>query len=115
MANRWGDSGNSDKLCLGAPKSLQMVTAAMKQLQDLLELTPKKYVIFIIGDWNAKVGTQEIFGITGKYDVGVQNEARQRLTILFREHTGQSKHPFSTTHEMTLHMDITRRTILKLD
>ena len=84
-------------------------------LQYFLELTPKEDVLFIIGYWNAKVGSQEIFGITGKYDVGVQNEARQRLTILFREHTGQSKHPFSTTHEMTLHMDITRWSIPKSD
>ena len=49
-------------------------------LQELLELTPKKDVIFIIGDWNAKVGSQEIPGVTGKFDLGVQNEARQRLT-----------------------------------
>ena len=44
-------------------------------LQDLLELTPKKYVLFIIGDWNAKVGSQEIPGVTGKFGLGVQNEA----------------------------------------
>ena len=49
-------------------------------LQDLLELTPKKDVFFIIGDWNAKVGSQEISGITGKSSLGVQNEAGQRLT-----------------------------------
>ena len=47
---------------------------------DLLELTPKKDVLFIIGDWNAKVGSQEIFGITSKFGLGVQNEAGQRLT-----------------------------------
>ena len=44
-------------------------------LQDLLELTPKKYVLFIIGDWNAKVGSQDIPGVTGKFGLGVQNEA----------------------------------------
>ena len=49
-------------------------------LQELLELTPKKDVIFIIGDWNAKVGSQEIPGVTGKFGLGVQNEAGQRLT-----------------------------------
>jgi len=49
-------------------------------LQDLLELTPKEDVLFIIGDWNAKVGHQEIPGITGKFGHGVQNEAGQRLT-----------------------------------
>ena len=51
-----------------------------KDLQDLLELTPKKEVLFIIGDWNAKVGSQEIPEIAGKFDLGVQNEAGQRLT-----------------------------------
>ena len=48
--------------------------------QDLLELTPKKDVLFIIGDWNAKAGSQEILGVTGKFGLGVQNEAGQRLT-----------------------------------
>ena len=47
-----------------------------EDLQDLLELTPKKYVIFIIGDWNAKVGSQETPGVTGKFGLGIQNEAR---------------------------------------
>ena len=46
-----------------------------EDLQDLLELTPKKDVIFIIGEWNARVGSQEIPGITGKFGLGVQNEA----------------------------------------
>ena len=46
-------------------------------LQDLLELTPKKDVLFIIGDWNAKVGSQETPGVTGKFVLGVQNEAGQ--------------------------------------
>ena len=50
-----------------------------KDLQDLLELTPKKDVLFIIGDWNAKVGSQETPGITGQFGLGVQNEAGQRL------------------------------------
>ena len=51
-----------------------------EDLQDLLELTPKKDVLFIIGDWNAKVGSQETLGVTGKFGLGVQNEAGQRLT-----------------------------------
>ena len=50
-----------------------------EDLQDLLELTPKKDVLFIIGDWNAKVGSQETPGVTGKFGLGVQNEAGQRL------------------------------------
>ena len=51
-----------------------------EDLQDLLELTPKTDVLFIIGDWNAKVRSQEIPGVTGKFVLGVQNEAGQRLT-----------------------------------
>ena len=51
-----------------------------EDLQDLLELTPKKDILFIIGDWNAKVGSQEIPGVTGKFGLRVQNEAGQRLT-----------------------------------
>ena len=56
-------------------------------LQDLLELTPKKDVLFIIGDWNAKVGSQEILGVTGKFDVVVQKKAGQRLTEFGQENT----------------------------
>ena len=48
--------------------------------QDLLELTPPKDVFFIIGDWNAEVGSQETPGVTGKFGLGVQNEAGQRIT-----------------------------------
>ena len=54
-------------------------------LQDLLELTLKIDVFFIIRDWNAKVGSQETPGVTGKFGIGVQNEARQKLTVLPRE------------------------------
>ena len=79
-----------------------------EDLQDLLELTPKKDVLFIIWDWNVKVGSQEIPGETGKFGLGVQNEAGQRLIILPREHTSHSKHTLPTTQEKTLHMDITR-------
>ena len=50
-----------------------------EDLQDLLELTPKKDVLFIIGDWNAKVGSQELPGVTGRFGLGVQNEAGERL------------------------------------
>ena len=56
-----------------------------------------------------EVGSQEIPGVTGKFGLGVQNEAGQRLTrVLSREHAGHNKDPFPTTQEMTLHMDITR-------
>ena len=54
-------------------------------LQDLLELTPKKDVLFIIGDWNAKVGSQEILGVIKKFGLGVQNESGQRLTEFCQE------------------------------
>ena len=54
-----------------------------EDLQDLLELTPKKDVLFIIRDWNAKVGSQEIPGVTGKFGLGMRNEAGQRLIKSF--------------------------------
>ena len=50
-----------------------------EDLQDLLELTPKKDALFIIGDWNTKVGSQETLGVTGKFGLGMRNEAGQRL------------------------------------
>ena len=82
-----------------------------EDLQDLVELTPKKDVLFIIGDWHAKVGSQETPGVTGKFGLGVQNEAGQRLIKC----TGHSKHPLPKTQEKTLHMDITRRSTPKSD
>ena len=57
-----------------------------EDLQDLVELTPKD-VLFIVGDWNAKVGSQEIPGVTGKFVLGIQNEAGQRLTEFCQENT----------------------------
>ena len=56
-----------------------------EDLQDLLELTPKKDVLYIIGDWNANVGNQETLGVIGKFDLGIQNEARQRLIEFCQE------------------------------
>ena len=58
-----------------------------EDLQDLLELTPQNYVLFIMGDWNAKVGSQETPGVTGKYGLGIRNEAGQRLIEFFQENT----------------------------
>ena len=86
-----------------------------EDLQDLLELTPKKGVLFNIGDWNAKVGSQETPGVTGKFGLGVQNEAGQANRVLPKEHTGHNKHPLQTTQEKTLHIDITRWLTLKSD
>ena len=59
----------------------------VEDLQDLLELTPKEDVLFIIGDWNAKAGSQETPGVTGKFGLGVQNVAGQRLTEFCQENT----------------------------
>ena len=87
-----------------------------EHLQDLLELTPKKDVLLIIGDWNAKVGSQETPGVTGKFGLGVQKEAWQRLIrVLPRKCTGHCKHPLPTTQEKTLHVDLTRWSTLKSD
>ena len=58
-----------------------------EDLQDLLELTPKKDVLFIIGDWNAKVGSQETLRVTGKFGLGIWNEAGQRLIEFCQENT----------------------------
>ena len=75
-----------------------------EDLQDILELTPKKDALFIIGDWNAKVGSQETPGVTGKFGLGVWNEAGQRLidfcqestlviaNTLFQQHREDSSH-----------------------
>ena len=80
-----------------------------EDLQHLLEMTPKKDVLLILGDWNAKVGSQEIKGTTGKFGLGVQNEAGQKLIEFCQgEQAGHHKHSFATTQEATLHIDITR-------
>ena len=70
-----------------------------EDLQDLLELTSKKDVLFIIGDWNAKVGSQETPGVTGKFGLGIRNEAGQTKAnrVLPRKSTGHNKHPLPTT------------------
>ena len=83
-----------------------------EDLQDLLELTPKKDVLFIIGDWNAKIGSQEIPGVTDKFGLGIQNEAWQKQSFVKRMYRF-SKHPFPTTQEMTLHVEIIRQSIPK--
>ena len=58
-----------------------------EDLQDLLELTPEKVVLFIIGDWNAKVGSQETPGVTDKFGLGIRNDARERLIEFCQENT----------------------------
>ena len=84
--------------------------------QDLLELTPKKDVLFILGDWKAKVRSQETPGVTGTFGLEMRTEAGQRLIrVLQRKCTGHSKHPLPTTQEKTIHMNITRWSTLKSD
>ena len=83
-----------------------------EDLQELLEPTPKKDVLFIIGDWNAKIGSQETPGVTGKFGLAIRNEAGQKLLEFCQEN---SKHPLPTTQEKTLHMDITRWSTPKSD
>ena len=78
-----------------------------EDLQDLVELTPKKDVLFIIGDWNTKVRGQETLGVTGKFGLGVQNEAGQRLTEFCQENALVIANThLPTTQDTTLHMDI---------
>ena len=86
-----------------------------EDLQELLELTPKKDVLFIIGDWTAKVGSQEIPGVTGKFGLGVQNEAGQRLTEFCQENALVITNTLFQKHKRRLYMDITRWSTLKSD
>ena len=87
-----------------------------EDLQHLLELTPKKDILVIIGDWNDKVGSQEIKGTTGKFDLGVQNEAGQGLIAFCQENKLVITNTlFPTKQEATLQMDITRWAIQKSD
>ena len=87
-----------------------------EDLQDLLQLTPKKDVLFIIENWNTKIVSQEF--TWSNRQIWPWNTERIRAKanrVLPREHTGHSKHPLPTTQEKTLHMDITRWSTLKSD
>ena len=85
-------------------------------LRDFLELTSKKDVLFLIGDWNAKVGSQEIPGVTDKFGFGVQNEKGQRLIEFSQENALVITNTLFQQHKRkTLHMDITRWSIPKSD
>ena len=86
-----------------------------EDLQDLLELTPKKDVLFILGDWNAKVGSQKTPGVTGKFGLGIWNEAGQRLIEFCQENTLVIANTLFQKHKRRLHMDITRQSTLKSD
>ena len=76
--------------------------------QDLLELTPKKEVLFIIGDWNAIVGSQETSGVKGKLGLGVQNEAGQNLIEFCQENTLIIVNTLFQQQKRRLHMELTR-------
>ena len=86
-----------------------------EDIQDLLELTPKKDVLFIVGDWNAKVGSQETPGVTGKFDLGVRNEAGKRLIEFCQENALVIANTLFQEHKRRLHMDITRCSLPKSD
>ena len=86
-----------------------------EDLQDLLELTPKKDVLFILGDWNAKVRSQETPGLTDKFGLEMWMNRAKTNRVLPRKCTGHSKHPLPTTQEKSLHMDITRWSTPKSD
>ena len=82
---------------------------------NLLELTPKKDVLFIIGDWNSKVGCQETPGVTGKFGLGIWNEAGQRLIEFCQENTLVIENTLFQKHKRRLYMDITRWSTPKSD
>ena len=86
-----------------------------EDLQDFLELTPKKDVLFIIGDWNAKVESQETPGVTGKFGFGVQNEAGQKLIEFYQENVLVIENTLFQQHKRRLHMDLTRWSTPKSD
>ena len=91
-----------------------------EDLQDLLELTPQRDVLFVIGDWNAKVGSQETPGVTGKFGLGMRNEAGQRLIEFCQENALVIANTLFQQHKKrlytwTLHMTITRWSTLKSD
>ena len=86
-----------------------------EDLQDLLKLTPKKDVLFVIGDWNAKVGSQEIPGVMGNFGLGVRKEARQRLIEFSQENALVIANTLFQQLQRRLHRDITRWSTLKSD
>ena len=86
-----------------------------EDLQELLELTPQKDDLFTIGDWNAKVGNQETPGVTGKFGLGVQKEAGQRIIEFCQENALIIANTLFQQHKRRLHMDITRWSIPKSD
>ena len=87
------------------PETLKKLklNGSMKTYKTFLELTPQKYVLFITRDWNAKVGNQETSGVTGKFGLGVQNEAGQRLIEFCQENTLVMANTFFQQHKRRLY------------
>ena len=90
-------------LCLNSNSEEAEVEWVYEDLQDLLELIPQKDVLFIIGDWNAKVGSQETLGVTGKFSLGVQNEAGQRLIKFCQENALLTANTLFQQHKRRLY------------
>ena len=86
-----------------------------EDLQDILELTSKKDVLFILGDWNVKVESQETPGVTGKFGLGIWNEAGRRQTEFCQENALVIANTLFQQHKRSLHMDITRWSTPKSD
>ena len=86
-----------------------------EDLQDLLELTPKKDVLCIIVDWKAKVGSQETPGVTGKFGSALWNEAMQKLIEFCQENALVIANTLFQQHKRRLHMDISRWSTMKSD
>ena len=109
-----GKPFNVTVIQLFAPTSNTEKAEVEQFYEDLLELTPKKDVLFIIGDWNTKVGSEEIPGVTGKLPWSTEWSREKAIRVLPRE-CDHSKHPLPTIQEKTLHMNVTRWSIPKLD
>ena len=106
-----GKSFNITEIQVYAPTSNAEKNEAewfYEDLRDLFELTPKKDILFILGDWNAKVGSQETPGVTGKFGHGVQNEAGQWRIEFCQENALVIANTLFQQHKRRLHMDITR-------
>ena len=95
---------SNPSLCPNSNDEEAAVEHFYEELQDLLEITPQKDVLFIVGDWHAKVGSQEIPGVKANLALEYRMKQGKANRVLLRECTGHSKHPLPTTQEKTLLM-----------
>ena len=102
-------------LCVTSNAEETEVKWFYEDLQEILGLTPQKDVLSILGNWNAKVGSQETPGVTGKFGLGMRNEAGQRLIEFCQENALVTANTLFQQHEKTLHMGITRWSTPKSD